>query len=86
MVIGASGAAKAFVFARDEDGGFPPTATMVINGYTGESYFGHSVAISSTEMVIGAFVAAKAFVFARDEDGGFPATATMVIDGYTGES
>jgi hypothetical protein len=57
---------------------FPPNATMVIDGYTGESGFGVSVAISSTEMVIGADGAEKAFVFARNEDGGFPATATMV--------
>jgi hypothetical protein len=89
LVIGASGANKAFVYY----GGplFDGTSDLTIEDHTGESSFGRSVANAGdlnnddyTDLVVGAFGANKAFVYYGGP--GFDGTSDVGITDHTGES
>merc|ERR1711907_713405 len=71
---------------RDASGEIPLTASAVISSYTGETYFGRSLALSDTHLVVGAYSAKKVFLFKRDASGEIPLTASAVILSYTGET
>ena len=65
--------------------GFGTAALVALDQNTGDSYFGHSVAMTDNWAIVGTFGAKKAFIF-KNTAGTWGTTAVFALDQNTGDS
>jgi hypothetical protein len=86
-IVGAWGAKKAFIFARNASTDtWGTTAVATLTGCATCTDFGYSVSISDNYAIVGAYRGKQAFIYARDASSGeWSTTAAAPLTSYTTE-